>query len=658
MALPTTGLILDLRAGVGITASGGRISQWNDQSAAGNHLTQTTAAAQPYDAVDEDGEKIVRFPAGTGNLQNAAVYFDLPSSLVISNQRAHTMLIVARIVSWNVAQQAIISHSTTAAIAATATWYIDIMGAGGPGAAPNFLLGTRYPDTNRIYVPNNKTIHGFRSRSGAVDFYSADKTQSTATQAPANTNMAGGTFGRYSTTAAQFSKMNVYRVLIWDRALTDQEITDAKAALVSEYSLATGFTKLAVIKGDSIIQGSLAVDNRVPTLGAFPADWLCYTLGYGGEKIGTSTSDASTMRARRATWIDPLYDAAMAQNVLVIMGGTNDMAVPSTAAQIIANMEGFVDEILAANTWDVRVQTVPERNDNGYATVSTDYNVLIRALDAGDGVSAIIDAGKGGDIPLGRLDDSSDTTWFFTDKVHPLSSGSFAIRSAIWANATGSPLAPHSPVVDSVQANGATVSFSDASTGETGFKLQRRLQAAGSAWSTVASGAASPLTDTSAAAGTAYYYRVVSYNGTAESTSDFVVLVITADTTAPTVTAATINAAGQLVLTCSEVVTITGSATAWTATHMPTGATYTGASASADGDTLTITFGSPLPAGVVTWAFNAALADVEDPSDNAMLSIAAGAIDATNNSEVAEPVAASGWTATRSFIGCADGIFD
>jgi hypothetical protein len=44
----TSGLTLYLYAGSGVTVSGTRVSQWNDLSGSGNHVTQSTGSEQPY----------------------------------------------------------------------------------------------------------------------------------------------------------------------------------------------------------------------------------------------------------------------------------------------------------------------------------------------------------------------------------------------------------------------------------------------------------------------------------------------------------------------------------------------------------------------------------------------------------------------------------
>ena len=68
-ALITNNLIADWQSGVGVTASGGRISQWDDQHQLLNNdgrgpynLTQSTSTLQPYDVTDAQGRRGVLFP--------------------------------------------------------------------------------------------------------------------------------------------------------------------------------------------------------------------------------------------------------------------------------------------------------------------------------------------------------------------------------------------------------------------------------------------------------------------------------------------------------------------------------------------------------------------------------------------------------------------
>jgi hypothetical protein len=69
---PSAALLLWLRADKGVTSTGGAISAWADQSAAGNDATQTIAAGQPSLSTGEGPLPVVTFN-GVGN------YLSLPA---------------------------------------------------------------------------------------------------------------------------------------------------------------------------------------------------------------------------------------------------------------------------------------------------------------------------------------------------------------------------------------------------------------------------------------------------------------------------------------------------------------------------------------------------------------------------------------------------
>jgi len=70
----TSGLKVHLDAGVGVTSSGGSVSQWSDQSGNSNHVYQATAANQPaLFASVINGLPVVRFD---GNLASGGVNAD------------------------------------------------------------------------------------------------------------------------------------------------------------------------------------------------------------------------------------------------------------------------------------------------------------------------------------------------------------------------------------------------------------------------------------------------------------------------------------------------------------------------------------------------------------------------------------------------------
>lgn len=70
-ALPSLSLWLDASDSATITASGGSVSQWNDKSGAGNHVTQGTSSMQPTTGTTTlNGLNVVSFD-GTDTMRTA-----------------------------------------------------------------------------------------------------------------------------------------------------------------------------------------------------------------------------------------------------------------------------------------------------------------------------------------------------------------------------------------------------------------------------------------------------------------------------------------------------------------------------------------------------------------------------------------------------------
>ena len=99
-ALITSNLVADWQAGIGVTASGGQISQWNDQhqllnnDGLTNNLTQANATYQPYDVTDAQGYRGVMFPWAFGSA-HPNDYLNIPNTLPILNTTNMTVYIVA-----------------------------------------------------------------------------------------------------------------------------------------------------------------------------------------------------------------------------------------------------------------------------------------------------------------------------------------------------------------------------------------------------------------------------------------------------------------------------------------------------------------------------------------------------------------------------------
>lgn len=127
------------------------------------------------------------------------------------------------------------------------------------------------------------------------------------------------------------------------------------------------------------------------------------------------------------------YGKCSPVTILIMCGGTADLSAfggeLDTGAELYADMSAYADAARAAGFGYVINTTV--QDFNGGATPETnrlDANTLIIA-DADDKFDYVVDFA--GDP---RLDDSNDTTYYHTDKVHPNAAGAAVMAELMKAD--------------------------------------------------------------------------------------------------------------------------------------------------------------------------------------------------------------------------------
>lgn len=148
-----------------------------------------------------------------------------------------------------------------------------------------------------------------------------------------------GTLQVYGSTGkGMYSTGVVYRVLGYSTVLTPTQIKQTYYALVTDMKRRgigfsprnTSSTNKIWFDGDSITAGvgpATPYPNLVTTVDTFTK----INYGSGGQK-------ASTMRSRAPQELYPLISSAAARNVVVIMGGTNDLNGGATASAVLADI--------------------------------------------------------------------------------------------------------------------------------------------------------------------------------------------------------------------------------------------------------------------------------------------------------------------------------
>lgn len=216
-SIPTTGLHLWLRADSGVTASGGRISRWLDQSGNARHAYMTTASRQPYLISGAlNGKPVVRFyGAESMNLEVPAQ----PSSF--------TVFVVGK------------NNKTSES-------FSMILGPG--GSYPNNQLrwengsqalfvgtGNNMPVITSN-IGNTRTYHALSARynGSSMSVYrdgNLVSTHSFTTSGPWTLASVGSWYSSY------FMIGELAEVIVYDRALSDSERGTVNSHLRSKYNL-------------------------------------------------------------------------------------------------------------------------------------------------------------------------------------------------------------------------------------------------------------------------------------------------------------------------------------------------------------------------------------------------------------------------------------
>jgi lysophospholipase L1-like esterase len=427
-ALITNNLVADWQGGVGITGSGGRISQWNDQHQLLNNdgvspynLTQSTASLQPYDVVDAHERHGVLFPWAFGS-SHPNNYLNIPNSLTGLKT---TNLTVYAVATGPMDQER--SETLLMLPGLTQGWIRFFLAGTYPAYWPAVL--TVGSQTSNVSPPLNP----------AIFVASGDPTKTTMrwnnlvrTNAPQTvTAGSGGTIGANNSAISGGQEYGycgiVYRILIYTNAHTQQQMDAQVAELALSYSLVTNFNKQAVCGGDSITEG---VGSTM--LQSFPFQlWQRYpeiawhNQGIGGRLIGTNGGASDTMYAVDSNFVDPLYDESLQQNWLFVFGGPNDIANGVSALGTYGRLTNYVAARKATHSWNVVVSTLQARNSTSLSQSNAIFNACIRA-NAG-GWDNYVDPGLNSPIET-RLNNYADTNYFSSDGLH-LNNGGYGVMA-------------------------------------------------------------------------------------------------------------------------------------------------------------------------------------------------------------------------------------
>lgn len=238
----------------------------------------------------------------------------------------------------------------------------------------------------------------------------ADFAQSALTSA-AHT---GGVIG--AAAPANLSKQMVLReYLQWNRALTDAECSALDGYFVARQTpvpLPLSLP-LVVCDGNSIVAGfTVTVEDAWPTR-------LEALLGRGSVRamnLGAIAFQTPTLVTQAATFVDVLYSASRAKNIVCVMEGTNHLIASATGAQAYASFQTYCLARRAAG-WSVVVANVPPSTliTSGKETARTDCNASL-ASNWNTFADGFVD------LTTGNLSDPLNAT-YYTDGTHWTAAG-------------------------------------------------------------------------------------------------------------------------------------------------------------------------------------------------------------------------------------------
>lgn len=181
-----------------------------------------------------------------------------------------------------------------------------------------------------------------------------------------------------------------------------------------------------VFDGDSLTQSSPVDFTKYPpqAYSALGSPGTAYNVAVGGRTIVTMAANASAS-------VDSKYVAGRQLQVVVIWGGTNDIATGATAADTYANIKAYC-EARKALGWRVIALSMLPRIEGG-ATTETKrqaLNALLRAdfpttvatniLSGASWADLLVDVGN--DSTVGQAGQNLNTT-YYEDGTHMMAAG-------------------------------------------------------------------------------------------------------------------------------------------------------------------------------------------------------------------------------------------
>ena len=397
-----SGAGLLLRADVGFNGT-----TWTDQSGHSRSPTNATAGKRPAAATDGAGRAVLRFDGASNR------WLAFNDATVCTE---YTVMLCASYGASQAAASACIygNRPWGAGSAQTVTLFglnsaqLPELYANSTSPTTDFFAAYDAPLTLGSPTILSWTAGAGRRRS-YVDGYliNADLAVQTNLSTRAFAQFIGGEDG-----AAQFGG-DIYRIAVWDRALSRQELAFSEQVWADDLSLVVGRRAQIVFDGDSITQAispgfSTLVADVETLLAVAPAAPAHRTtnVALSGVTIATLTTNAPFQIARAPY---------ARQNIVLMLGGHNTLKNTGSAATTLAEVAAYVVQARALG-FHVLVGTLLPGSDLNESE-RTILNTSIRSTYGVD----VIDFAS--DSLMGQAGQNANATYYNPDRIHPIAAG-------------------------------------------------------------------------------------------------------------------------------------------------------------------------------------------------------------------------------------------
>ena len=433
MAYTSSGLLLDLVAGTGITyGTGTQIATINDQSGLANHCTGAhdgatapalTSPSFPIDALDWQSRPVIRY--GLSDLAGVINrgYLVMPNTITGIASRNLTVYVVAM---------------TYAQTNNGAFFTFGGTGMGNPflwlqtqSNTPSKLSCTTLTSSSLISTMNKAV---YCAAGGATStILRMNNTEVSLGFTTNFTGLTGGTIGSYNAALGRWWAGDMYRIRVYTGQHNSTDRNTNCAQFISDYGIETSFDNQIHCIGDSrtygvgsnVANGSLSYPAMVMQA-LHGTGWQVRNYGTGGISLGP-VGTAGTLSAQAAAIIDPTFRADYRRNVIALLAGINDESGSSGAV-----VEGYISAYAAARKasnplWEF--WSLGELAASSRTAKSLACNQLLLAGDAN--INRYGNIGPGSTRAYPTLTNEADFTYYNSDSLHQIQAGTQLIADAV-----------------------------------------------------------------------------------------------------------------------------------------------------------------------------------------------------------------------------------